>query len=575
MEATPTSHATLALNSFAWHVVQQNLLSEKSAQIVCQAANKNQISLIQQLHQQNDISQKALAHAIALYFGLPFFDLTCLNVAKARSMLAEHAVLQKHLLLPLYQQNQLLYLAVSDPTASWLADINFMTGLNTALVIVEADQLKKLKQDLSTQTDHSTNQIKHADLIELEVSAEAADTTTDDLSRAESAPIVRYIQQILLEAIKQGASDIHFEPYDRFYRIRFRLDGVLCQAASPPLKLANYFIARLKIMAHLDISERRLPQDGRFQINLAENQKMDFRVSTCPTLNGEKVVLRLLDSSKKLLDLDYLGMNPKQKALFHHAIKQSQGMILVTGPTGSGKTVTLYTGLKILNQTNVNISTVEDPIEIHLPGINQVQVNAKTGLDFATALRAFLRQDPDIMMLGEIRDLETAQIAIKASQTGHLVLSTLHTNSAAETLIRLANMGIPAYNIASSIVLIIAQRLIRKLCPICKEAINLPTHVLIAAGFQTEDLKQNLQLFDAKGCENCHHGYQGRIGIYEMMPMTQTLMHLILKDSNALVLAKQAEKAGMLNLRQASLEKVKQGITSLAEINRITTYEKS
>ncbi|MEG0009528.1 MAG: PilB family type IVa pilus assembly ATPase TapB, partial [Aeromonas sp.] len=483
-------------------------------------------------------------------------------------------LIEKHHVLPIYTQGHTLYIAMSDPTnVSALEDFGFSFGLHTEALLVEEIKLTTAIAKLmeSEQDVLGVAHIDETEISELEVSNEdsrldeGVNTTDDD------APIVKYIHKIMIDAIKRGASDLHFEPYETKYRIRFRIDGILHEVATPPVNLANRFAARLKVMAKLDIAERRLPQDGRIKLKLSRSKSMDMRVNTLPTMWGEKIVIRLLDSSAARLNLDQLGFDDRQKAQYLNALSKPQGMILVTGPTGSGKTVSLYTGLNILNTHEVNISTAEDPVEINLSGVNQVQINPKAGLTFASALRSFLRQDPDVVMVGEIRDLETAEIAIKASQTGHLVLSTLHTNSAAETLTRMMNMGVPAFNIASSVTLIMAQRLARKLCEHCKTPEIVPDVELLELGFSQQQLVAGLRLFKPVGCKECSGGYRGRVGIYEIMLMSDNIAKLIMQGANSLQIAAIAQKEGMRNLRTSGLEKARLGVTSLAEINRITT----
>jgi len=413
-------------------------------------------------------------------------------------------------------------------------------------------------------SDDAIGEIDAGDVDEARLQ-ETADSNSDD-----DAPIVKYINKVLLDAVRKGASDLHFEPYEKKYRIRFRIDGILYEVATPPVNLSSRFSARLKVMARLDIAERRLPQDGRIKLKLAKNRSIDLRVSTLPTMWGEKVVLRILDSSAASLNIEMLGFDDKQKQLYLSTLAKPQGMILVTGPTGSGKTVSLYTGLNILNTSECNISTAEDPIEINLTGINQVQINPKAGLTFAGALRSFLRQDPDVVMVGEIRDLETAEIAIKAAQTGHLVLSTLHTNSSAETLTRLLNMGVPAFNVASSVTLIMAQRLARRLCPHCKQPHKIPDSELLDMGYMIDEVSAGITLYKPVGCSECSNGYKGRVGIYEMMPMSEGIANLIMDGGNSLQIAQMAINEGMMTLYRSGLEKARIGLTSLAEVNRVT-----
>lgn len=558
------------LSGFAQHLVAQNLLSEQTAQELIVKASATNTTLISFLCKEKIIEPAQLTNTIAKYFGLAIFELDALNHTAVPSEFLQNPIVQQRQALPFYANDDNIFVAIADPTIRNLDNISFLTGLHTTFVVVHADKLEKTIDACSENAlGAMLNDITDAQLDSASVSNSQDNEKRDNEKiDAEDAPVVRYINKILLDAVKKGASDIHFEPYESYYRIRLRLDGILVETASPPTTMANYLTARLKVLANIDISERRIPQDGRFKLKISDKRSIDFRVNTCPTLYGEKVVLRILESSTELLDLNVLGMSEQQQTLFQREIKRSQGMILVTGPTGSGKTVSLYTGLKILNTADRNISTVEDPIEIQLPGINQVQVNTKTGMTFASALRAFLRQDPDIIMVGEIRDLETAEIAVKASQTGHLVLSTLHTNSAAETLVRLSNMGIPTYNIASSVSLIIAQRLLRKLCEHCKKPVDLPKQTLLEEGFQ-QDALEGLNIYGPQGCEHCNNGYKGRLGIYEVVPISSEMERLILQSCNAPDLSAQARKEGYPSLRDSGLEKVQLGLTSLDEVNRI------
>jgi type IV pilus assembly protein PilB len=462
--------------------------------------------------------------------------------------------------------------AVSDPTnLQALDEIKFHVGSNTEPVLVEENKLSVAIDRAMEANDASMADLTDEDLDDLDIAAED-DDKGEDVSEADidDTPIVRFVNKVLLDAINKGASDIHFEPYEKMFRVRLRQDGILHEVASPPVNLANRIAARLKVLSRLDISERRIPQDGRMKMTLSKNRAIDFRVNTCPTLFGEKIVMRILDPSSAKLGIDALGYEEDQKQLYLDALARPYGMILVTGPTGSGKTVSLYTGLNILNTEGSNISTAEDPAEINLPGVNQVNVNPKVGLTFASALRAFLRQDPDIIMVGEIRDLETAEIAIKAAQTGHLVLSTLHTNDAPQTLTRLANMGVPPYNIASSVSLIIAQRLARRLCTHCKEPHDdIPKEALLKEGF-SEDEVEGLTLYKPKGCDQCSNGYKGRVGVYQVMPISEAMGKIIMEGGNSMQLAEQAAKEGVADLRASGLKKVKDGVTSLEEINRVT-----
>ncbi|PSJ36953.1 type IV-A pilus assembly ATPase PilB [Zobellella taiwanensis] len=526
------------------------------------------------LVEQRLLTSTALARFCEQEYGLPLIDLNDFNLDQVPPQFISMDLIERHHVIPIYLQGKVLYLAMSDPTnVAALEDFSFRFNLVTDALLVEEDKLQQMLSRLQQGGSSGVLDLENIaddDISGLEL-AETGGERDPDLERSDDdAPIVRYINKIMLDAVRKEASDLHFEPYERFYRIRFRIDGMLHEVASPPVNLAARFAARLKVMARLDIAERRLPQDGRIKLKLTRNKSVDMRVNTLPTQWGEKIVIRILDSSGARLDINQLGYEPEQKERYLEALRRPQGMILVTGPTGSGKTVSLYTGLSILNTVTANISTAEDPIEINLPGINQVQINPKAGLTFAHALRAFLRQDPDIIMVGEIRDLETAEIAVKAAQTGHLVLSTLHTNSATETLTRLGNMGLPAYNIASSVSLIMAQRLARKLCLHCKVPEQVPEEQLRALGFHPDQLAAGVTLFRAAGCPLCTEGYKGRIGIYEVLPMNEKLANLIMEGANSLALARAAEEDGMITLRRAALEKARLGVISLAEVNRVT-----
>ncbi|MCC4264046.1 type IV-A pilus assembly ATPase PilB [Oceanimonas baumannii] len=519
------------------------------------------------------LSSAELARFCEREFMQPLTDLDDFAIEQLPLPYLSMDLIEHHHAIPVHLEGKVLYLAMSDPTnVAALEDFSFRFNLVTDTLLVEESKLQHLLQRLqqSNSTKLDLDNIADEDIAGLQLD-DSPSELEDGISRNdEDAPIVRYINKIMVDAVRKEASDLHFEPYERFFRIRFRIDGMLHEVASPPVHLAARFAARLKVMARLDIAERRLPQDGRIKLKLTASKSVDMRVNTMPTLWGEKVVIRILDSSAARLDIEQLGFGEEQQALYLQALKRPQGMILVTGPTGSGKTVSLYTGLSILNTVTANISTAEDPVEINLSGINQVQINPKAGLSFAHALRAFLRQDPDIIMVGEIRDLETAEIAVKAAQTGHLVLSTLHTNSAAETLTRLSNMGLPPYNIASSISLIMAQRLARRLCTHCREPEELPAEQLTRLGFTPAQQASGLTLYRAVGCPQCTDGYKGRIGIYEVMAMSKRLADLIMENAGSLALARAAEEEGMITLRRAALEKARLGIISLAEVSRIT-----
>ena len=516
------------------------------------------------------IESKDLAAQCIDLFRVPFFDLKDFNTALISPELVKEKLIRKHHILPLVQKGRKVYIAASDPTDyGAFENFEFSTGLSCEVVVVDYIQLdKKIEQLLDATGSLNLSDDEFKEFAELDADIQK-DTSKDD--DKDDAPIIVYINKILMDAIKKGASDLHFEPYEHKYRIRFRIDGILHEVASPPNSLATKLSARIKVMSRLDIAEKRKPQDGRIKLKITERKSVDFRVSTMPTLWGEKIVMRILDSSSAMLGIDVLGYEPEQKKLYMDALEQPQGMILVTGPTGSGKTVSLYTGLNILNQPERNISTAEDPVEINLEGVNQVQINIKADMTFANALRAFLRQDPDVVMVGEIRDLETAEISIKAAQTGHLVLSTLHTNSAPETITRLLNMGVPAYNVASSISLIIAQRLARRLCPKCKTPENLPSEELLRQGFSQQQISE-MTLYAPKGCENCTDGYKGRVGIYEVMKITPEIAQIIMRGGNSLEIAEVSLKAGFNNLRLSGIRKAADGMTSLAEINRVTSF---
>lgn len=570
--------APTPLNGLARRLVADNLLDAELASKSITQAKKEKIPLAQHLVNNGILDARTVARVASEEFGSPVFDLSALNNDSIPQKLVDDKLIRKHHTLPIAKRGNRLFLAVTDPTdLHALDEIKFNTGINTEAVLVEADKLRTaIDKYLNAQEETLGDALGglDGDLDDLDIEAVDPNTKAEDVggSEADEAPIVKYINKVLLDAIKIGASDIHFEPYEKSYRIRFRTDGVLTEMSRPPVNLATRMAARLKVMSQMDISERRLPQDGRIKLKVSKTRAIDFRVNTLPTLFGEKIVLRILDPSSAKLGIDALGYEDDQKKLYLDALAQSQGMILVTGPTGSGKTVSLYTGLNILNTSEVNISTAEDPVEINLEGINQVQMNTRVGLTFAESLRSFLRQDPDIIMVGEIRDLETAEIAIKASQTGHLVLSTLHTNSAPETLTRLLNMGVPAFNVATSVSLIIAQRLARRLCPACKKiAIDIPSDILTQEGFDEIGIpRAEFQLFHPVGCDKCNGGYKGRVGVYEVVRITPLIANLIMEGGNSLQIARAAKDAGFNNLRISALRKVAMGLTSLEEANRVT-----
>lgn len=563
---------SVSLTGLAKQMVLSELLDEKTAQQAQQQAQRNKLSLVTYLVQNKLVKSRALAELAAEQFGVSFVDLHSIDKEGQPKDLVSEKLVRQHRVLPLWRRGNKLFIGVSDPTNHQaVTDVQFSTGLNTEAILVEDDKLGDAIDKFFESASSGMEDLADVDLDGLDVQAVDEDKQGNDAAGqdADDAPVVRFVNKMLLDAIKGGSSDLHFEPYEKAYRVRFRTDGILHEAARPPIQLAPRISARLKVMAALDISERRKPQDGRIKMKISKNKAIDFRVNTLPTLWGEKIVMRILDSSSAQMGIDALGYEEDQKELYMNALKQPQGMILVTGPTGSGKTVSLYTGLNILNTPDVNISTAEDPVEINLEGINQVNVNPKQGMDFTQALRAFLRQDPDIIMVGEIRDLDTASIAVKAAQTGHMVMSTLHTNSAAETLTRLRNMGVPSFNIATSVNLIIAQRLARKLCGSCKKVIDVPREALLAEGFP-EDKIGTFKIYGPVGCENCKGGYKGRVGIYEVVKNTPNLQRIIMEEGNSIDIAAQMRKDGFNDLRTSALVKAMQGVTSLEEVNRVT-----
>ena len=561
------------LSGLPRRLVQDGIVSAEDVQKASTAARKEKVPLVAYLVANKMADPRAIAVAASHEFGVPLLDLDALEIDLDCLREVDQKLLNKHRVLPLIKRGQRLFLGISDPTnLQAIDDLKFQTSLRIDPVIVEQDKLEECITKALEAVDTSMSSLEDDDfdLENLDVSSgddEQEDVTSNDV---DDAPVVRFVNKILLDAIKRGASDVHFEPYEKEFRVRTRLDGVLSKVAAPPVALANKVCARLKVMSRMDIAERRVPQDGRIKMRLSKNRAIDFRVSTCPTLFGEKVVLRILDPASAKIGIDALGYEDRQKALFQKHLDKPYGMILVTGPTGSGKTVSLYTGLNILNEEFRNISTAEDPVEINLVGINQVNVNPKVGLTFASAMRAFLRQDPDVIMVGEIRDLETAEIAIKAAQTGHLVLSTLHTNDAPSTLTRLVDMGTKPYAIATSVSLIIAQRLARRLCENCKEVKDVPREALEKEGFGAEDFDGDLTIFGPVGCKSCNDGYKGRVGVFQVMEVSETMGRIIMEGGNAIQIADQAATEGVIDLRRAGLNKVKEGLTGLEEINRVT-----
>lgn len=559
---------TVMLTGLARQLVDAQLLAETAAQQAVVKAKQAKVPLVTYLVQQRLVQSRPLAELAAQEFGVPFLDLAAIDKEQLPKDIVNEKLMQQHHFLPLSKRGNKLFIALSDPTNQQaINDVSFGSKLAVEVVLVEDD---KLHQAIERYLDTGTGGLELSDL-DLDLEAEGGERAQEAVAGtdADDAPVVKFVNKMLLDAIKKGSSDLHFEPYEKMYRVRFRTDGVLHEAARPPVQLVSRISARLKVMSNMDISERRKPQDGRVKLKVSKTKSIDFRVNTLPTLWGEKIVMRILDSSSAQMGIDALGYEDVQKELYLQALKQPQGMILVTGPTGSGKTVSLYTGLNILNTEDINISTAEDPVEINLEGINQVNVNPRQGLDFSQALRAFLRQDPDVIMVGEIRDLETAEIAIKAAQTGHMVMSTLHTNSAAETLTRLRNMGVPAFNLATSVNLIIAQRLARKLCSKCKRVHEVPREALLAEGFREEEVG-SFTLYQPIGCEDCNAGYRGRVGIYEVVKITPALQQMIMEEGNSIEIAARMRKEGFNDLRRSGLVKAMQGITSLEEINRVT-----
>lgn len=565
-ENAPSLHSGLA-----HALVREGLLDQETAESSLADANKAKSSFAQFLVEHDITDARSIAEIGSRYFGVPVLDLNCLDKEVVPIHLVSEKLILRHMTLPLFKRGDQLFVAMTDPSYQIALDeIKFHTGLKTKCIVVEADKLGKMIEDVLSDKQSAAldDVLDDSSLDALELSND--DDKQDDVGDVnDDAPIVRFVNKILLDAIKGNASDIHFEPYESSYRVRFRTDGILHEVASPPVSLGSRIAARLKIVSQLDISERRIPQDGRFKMNLSRKHAIDFRVSTCPTVNGEKIVMRILDPTSATIGVEMLGFNEIQKELFLKAIHEPQGMVLVTGPTGSGKTVTLYTALNMLNTKEKNISTAEDPVELKVPGINQVNVNPKTGLTFSSALRSFLRQDPDIIMVGEMRDLETAEIGIKAAQTGHMVLSTLHTNSAPETLSRLVNMGIEPYNIASSVSLIIAQRLARRLCDKCKEHVDVPNEALLSYGFDESELG-DINIYQAVGCDYCTQGYKGRVGLYEVLNVSKRIGEIIMSGGNSQDILKAGVEEGLQTIKKSGLEKVKLGITSLEEINRVT-----
>jgi type IV pilus assembly protein PilB len=570
MAISATQHTLAGLPR---RLVQDGLITEEQLLDANAAANKQKVSLIAFLVNEDIAQARSIAVAASHEFGVPLLDLDAIEIDLDVVRSVDQKLINKHRVLPLVRRGKRLYLGIADPTnLQAIDDIKFQTALSIDPVVVEQDKLEEriVKAIEAVDTTMEALDDEDFDLENLDISSEDEEEEVIARADVDDAPVVKFVNKILLDAIQRGASDIHFEPYEKYFRVRTRLDGVLSEIARPPVALANKLCARLKVMSRMDIAERRVPQDGRIKMRITKKRAIDFRVNTCPTLFGEKIVLRILDPSSAQLGIEMLGYEDDQRQLYEKHLQKPYGMILVTGPTGSGKTVSLYTGINILNTDDRNISTAEDPAEINLPGINQVNVNPKVGLTFASALKAFLRQDPDVIMVGEIRDLETAEIAIKAAQTGHLVLSTLHTNDAPRTLTRLVDMGVKPYAIATSVSLIIAQRLARRLCDNCKEVRDVPLEALEKEGFEAQDLEDGLTVYGPKGCKSCNDGYRGRVGIFQVMEVSESMGRIIMEGGNAMQIADQAAAEGVNDLRRAGLNKVKEGITSLEEINRVT-----
>lgn len=570
--ATPSSN-TLSFGGLAKRLVNDGLVEATAMQKALVESQREQSSLISYLVKNKIAKSAQIAFLLADEFGDPLIDIDAIELELIPKEHLDEKIVKQYNLLPFFKRGKRLFVAMGDPTRLDAIDaVRFNTGLNIETVVADEEKLSKLIEKILDSSSNASMEGLDDDLENLDISGgDDSDKKDKDIVGAaeEEAPIVKYINKVLLDAIKMGASDLHFEPYEKAYRIRFRVDGVLREYARPPIQLSGKMSARLKVMSQMDISERRVPQDGRIKLKLSKTKAIDFRVNSLPTLFGEKLCLRILDPSSAMLGIDMLGYEPDQKKLFMDALEKPQGMLLITGPTGSGKTVSLYTGLNILNTEDTNISTAEDPVEINLEGINQVNVNVKVGLTFASALKAFLRQDPEIIMLGEIRDLETAEIAVKAAQTGHMVLSTLHTNSAPETLTRLRNMGIPSFNIATSVNLVIAQRLARRLCSACKRPANIPKPSLLEMGFTEADFERGFTIYEPVGCDQCRDGYKGRVGVYEVMKVTPKIARIIMEDGNSIAIAEAMEAEGYPNLRRSGLIKVMAGLASLQEIAKI------
>lgn len=574
--ATPSTHASVQLTGIARRMVLEGTAPEDAVAPIYQDALAKRQSFVALAIERKLAKPAMLAQVASQEFGIPLFNLAIIDIDTDTVKTVDAKLINKHSALPLFKRGRRLFVGVSDPTnLAALDELKFHTGLSVEPIVVEHDKLHTVMERALEAADTTFSELsgdEFDDLENLDVSGEQDESDIVGQEDIDDAPIVKFVNKVLVDAIKRGASDIHFEPYEKFYRVRFRQDGMLHEIAKPPLAMAPKLCARLKVMSRMDIAEKRVPQDGRIKLKLSKSRAIDFRVNTCPTIWGEKIVLRILDPSSAKLGIDALGYEPFQKDLYMENLHKPYGMILVTGPTGSGKTVSLYTGVNILNTADRNISTAEDPVEIQLPGVNQVNVNPRVGLTFASSLKAFLRQDPDVILVGEIRDLETAEIAIKAAQTGHMVLSTLHTNDAPKTLSRMVDMGVAPYSIASAVNLIIAQRLARRLCSHCKHEEDIPKAALLKEGFSEQEIDDGLTIYGpGEGCDQCKEGYKGRVGIYQVMPVSEEIGRIIMSGGNAMQIAEQAEKEGVWDLRKSALEKVRQGVTSLAEVTRVTT----
>lgn len=567
-----SSPPNVMLSGLARRLVTDGLIDENVAREAVRTAQQQKLPLVKYLIDNKLAKSRDVAVSAAEEFGDPLLDLSSIDMASISKELVGEPLITKHQILPLMKRGSRLFIAIADPAnLQALDEIRFNTGLNTEAIVVESDKLTQAIEKFLSQTESKAFEGLDDDLENLEtIAGDDEPGGSSDTSGSDDAPIVRFVNKLLLDAVKGGSSDLHFEPYEKSYRVRFRTDGMLHEVVRPPSSQSAKIAARLKVMANLDISERRVPQDGRIKMRISKSKAIDFRVNTCPTLWGEKIVLRILDPDSAKIGIEMLGFEPHQKQLYVDALDRPQGMLLVTGPTGSGKTVTLYTGVNILNEVHRNISTAEDPVEINFEGINQVNVNPKQGMDFQAALKAFLRQDPDVILVGEIRDLETASIAVKAAQTGHMVLSTLHTNSAPETLTRLRNMGVPSFNIATSVNLIIAQRLGRRLCENCKKPQDVPAEALKKFGFKDDEIG-TFTVYGPVGCERCKGGYKGRVGVYEVVKITDSIARIIMEEGNSIQIGDQCRKEGFNDLRRSGLNKIKMGLTSLAEVDRITS----